>query len=157
MKIIIGYLLLCLVGVFWIWSIDIRGLLPYWLATYSLGLRCALIGAIGGIVYCLRAIYLNRSVKGQWDVQWNVWYYLRPIISFVVGGVSYIFINAGLLVLDATQTPSQSSYGFLALAFIAGLNVDRFLIRIEDIAHSTWGIRPSRSSEATSKEYENKK
>lgn len=150
MKLIIGYLLLCLVGVAWIWSIDVRGLLPDWLAPYSLGFRCSLIGAIGGIVYCLRAIYLNRSVKVQWDSNWNVWYYLRPIISFIVGGVSYVFLNAGLLVLDATQTSTQNVYGFLALSFIAGLNVDRFLVRIEGIAQSAWGIRPSRSSESSS-------
>jgi len=36
--------------------------------------------------------------------------------------------------------------GFLALAFIAGLNVDKFITKIEDIAQATWGIEKSRTA-----------
>ena len=151
MKLIIGYLFAWLVAVVFLWSMDVRGLLPEWLVPYSLGFRCSLIGATGGIVYCLRAVYLNWCVKGQWDDNWCVWYYIRPLVSFVIGGVAFIFLNAGLLVLDATQASSHSAYGFLALSFIAGLNVDRFIVRIEELAQSTWGIRPSRSSEESAK------
>ncbi|OOZ70468.1 hypothetical protein BOW50_10575 [Solemya velum gill symbiont] len=152
MKLIIGYLIACLVAITWVWSIDVRGLTPDWLTPYNLGLRCGLIGALGGIVYCLRAIYLNKCVKGEWDSNWNVWYYLRPLISFLMGGVAYIFLNAGLLILAASHEPTQNPFGFLALSFIAGLNVDRFIVKIEDIAQSTWGIRPSRSSEHSSQD-----
>lgn len=66
-----------------------------------------------------------------------------------------MFLSAGLLVLDAQLIDSTNAYGFLALSFIAGLNVDRFLVRIEQIAQSTWHIKPSRSSdesESNSKE-----
>ena len=152
MKLIIGYLILWLIGVVSLWIMDIRGLTPEWLAPFSLGYKCALMGALGGIVYCLRAVYINRSVKANWNEDWNVWYYLRPLVSLIVGGVSYVFLNAGLLVLDASPTESPSAFGFLALSFIAGLNVDRFLVRLEDIAQSTWGIRPSRVAEDSSKQ-----
>lgn len=68
-------------------------------------------------------------------------------MSLIVGVVAYVFLSAGLLVLDASRSDTQSTFGFLALAFIAGLNVDRFLVRLEEIAFSTWGIKPSRSAE----------
>ena len=149
MKLILGYLVIWLTGITWFWTLDIRGLLPEWIYPYSLSYRCALFGALGGLVYCLRAIYLNRCVKGRWDDDWNTWYYVRPVVSLIIGVVAYVFLKAGLLFLDASQSDTQSAFGFLALAFIAGLNVDRFLVRLEEIARSTWGIKPSRSTEGS--------
>jgi hypothetical protein len=98
------------------------------------------------VLYCLRAVYLNFSVKGEWSKQWEIWYYLRPLVSLISGGVSYIFLKAGLLVLEAQEVESATNYGFLALAFIAGLNVDNFVKKIESIAESAWGIGKSRTS-----------
>ncbi len=144
---VVAYLIsfLALLGV--LSSFALRDLLPPWIAPYRLFYNCVLIGGLGGVVYCLRAVYLNRSVRNRWDANWTVWYILRPIVSCLVGGVAYIFLNAGLLILGAEQASGSSSFGFLALSFVAGLNVDRFLVRIEEIARSTWGIRPSRTSE----------
>jgi hypothetical protein len=68
----------------------------------------------------------------------------------LVGSVAYIFLKAGLLVLDAGPTDEASPYGFLALSFIAGLNVDRFLIKLEEVAQVSWGVKPSRTSEVSS-------
>ncbi len=147
MKIIIGYLILFLAFLGWLLSFDLRNLLPAWLAPYSLLYRCFLIGGLGGVIYCLRGVYLNRSVRNNWKPEWEVWYFLRPIVSCLAGLVAYIFLKAGLLVLDAQEGEATIPYGFLALSFIAGLNVDGFVNRIEDIAQSTWGIRPSRASE----------
>lgn len=137
--------ILCLLG--YLWSVDVRGMLPDWMELYSLAYKCSLIGSLGGVVYCLRAVYLNRCVKGRWNSDWNVWYYLRPIVSGIVGLVAFVFLNAGLLVLDAPSEGYSSPYGFLALSFIAGLNVDRFLVKLEEIAKASWGVRPSRASE----------
>ncbi len=106
------------------------------------------MGALGGIIYCLRGVYLDCGVSGRWDDNWNVWYYLRPIVSLLVGIVAYVFLKAGLLVLDAGT--EESPYGFLAFSFIAGLNVDRFLIKLEELAQVSWGIKPSRASENSS-------
>lgn len=130
----------------WAGSVSLKGELPAWLQGFSIIVNCALTGALGGVIYCLRAVYLNRSVQGQWNTDWNVWYYLRPLVSFLVGGVSYIFLKAGLLILDANTTEVQNQFGFLSLAFIAGLNVDKFLKKIEEVAQTTWGVDKSRAS-----------
>ena len=55
-------------------------------------------------------------------------------------------MKAGLLILESKQTTDSTDLGFLALAFIAGLNVDKFLAKIEGIAHETWGIEKSRTA-----------
>ena len=146
MKLIVGYLLLCLVVLAWIASISLRGSLPAWFKDYSLILNCSLIGSLGGTIYCIRAVYLNRSVLGRWNSNWNIWYLLRPLVSFLVGGVSYVFLKAGLLVLDSNSQEIENPFGFLSLAFIAGLNVDKFLKKVEEVAQITWGIDQSRTA-----------
>ncbi|HMG89635.1 MAG TPA: hypothetical protein VK589_06235 [Chryseolinea sp.] len=113
---------------------------------FRLLLKCILIGGIGGVLYCLRGVYLNYSVKDQWSDKWLVWYLIRPIASSICGGVSYIFLKAGLLVLEAQKESDATNLGFYALAFIAGLNVDNFISKLEDVADATWGIKKSRAS-----------
>ena len=131
----------------WLASLGLRNLLPAWLQSFSLAYQCALIGAVGGIVYCLRAIYVNHCVRRSWDANWTIWYIIRPIVSSITGLIAFVFLKAGLLILDAKHGTASNHYGFLALSFVAGLNVDRFLMKIEYIAQASWGIRPSRASE----------
>lgn len=111
----------------------------------SLIIRCSLIGGLGGITYCLRAVYINSCVRKTWDNEWKPWYLIRPIVSHLCGAVSYLFLKAGLLLLESKQLSETTDLGFLALAFIAGLNVDKFIAKIEDIAQASWGIEKSRT------------
>lgn len=120
--------------------------MPLWYVENILLVRCTLVGVIGGILYCLRAVYLNKCVRKEWDKDWEVWYYLRPIASGISGFISYIFLKAGLLVLEADAKPDAIAFGYLAIAFIAGYNVDNFMKKLESIASSVWGIKKSRSA-----------
>jgi hypothetical protein len=119
---------------------------PEWLKKYSLICLCIIMGGFGGVTYCLRGVYLNACVKKTWDKEWYPWYYIRPIVSLICGGISYLFLKAGLLILEAQQNLEATNLGFLALAFIAGLNVDKFISKIEDVAQATWGIEKSRTA-----------
>lgn len=113
-----------------------------------IGLACCCTAGIGGVLYCLRAVYVNRCVRNHWNAQWHWWYFLRPMTSFICGGASYLFLKAGLLVLESKTQGDASEIGFYALAFIAGLNVDKFVAKIEGVAHAVWGIEKSRSATA---------
>ena len=73
------------------------GLMPQWWHSLGLVVPCALVGGIGGVVYCLRGVYLNACVKKVWDDQWQPWYYIRPIVSHLCGAISFLFLKAGLL------------------------------------------------------------
>lgn len=114
----------------------------------NLLLACILIAGFGGSLYCLRGVYLNFCVKNQWSTQWLPWYIIRPIVSMICGGVSYTFLKAGLLILEAKNEPDSTNLGFYALAFIAGMNVDKFISKIEDLAQAAWGIEKSRTSKS---------
>jgi hypothetical protein len=120
--------------------------LPTTYIDYKLFFSCTGISAIAGVFYCLRGVYLNYCVKSNWDTKWMPWYMIRPFTSLISGGASYIFLKAGLLVLDAKVQSPDANLGFFALAFIAGLNVDKFITKIEEVAEVTWGISKSRAS-----------
>lgn len=120
--------------------------LPRWWTALGLALPCALIGGVGGVVYCLRGIYLSACVRKAWDDKWQPWYYIRPIVSHLCGAISFLFLRAGLILLESQPKVQSTDLGFLALAFISGLNVDKFIAKIEDIAQATWGIEKSRTA-----------
>jgi hypothetical protein len=100
-------------------------------------------------VYCLRGIYIHRCVERNWNSDWYAWYFIRPIVSVLCGGVSFLFLKAGLLVLESRQQEGATEIGFYALAFIAGLNVDKFVAKIEDVAQAVWGIERSRTARSS--------
>ncbi|HQR84292.1 MAG: hypothetical protein B7Y05_08755 [Polynucleobacter sp. 24-46-87] len=105
-----------------------------------------LFGGLGGTIYCLRGVYLNACVRKKWDSDWAPWYLIRPFLSLALGGISYLLIKSGLLFLNANQGELHQ-LGIWLLAFLAGLNVDKTLSKIESIGQSVWGIEPSKQSE----------
>ena len=147
MKRIITYLIVWLVAIVVVSVIDEVMEMPVWYVKNLLFIKCGLIGAMGGVLYCLRGVYLNRCVRKTWNEDWHVWYYLRPITSGLSGFVSCIFLKAGLLVLEGESVSGETAFGYLAIAFIAGYNVDNFLKKLESVAKTLWGIEKSRSSE----------
>lgn len=122
------------------------GWLPEPYAPLRVPLMCGAIAYTGGCLYCFRAIYLNKCVRKNWDPDWHLWYFIRPVTSTIAGAISYLFLKAGLLVLESSTNVGSSEMGFFALAFIAGFNVDKFVSKIEEIAKAVWGIDKTRSS-----------
>ncbi|MGC2971859.1 hypothetical protein [Paraburkholderia aspalathi] len=114
---------------------------------------CILFGGLGGCTYCLRGVYLNACVHRRWDIAWLPWYFIRPVVSLILGGVSYLFIQSGLLLLGASHDAGsgQNQLGIWAMTFLAGLNVDKFLTKIEAVGQSVWGIELSRQSKQQEK------
>lgn len=140
------FLLICLGIEVWILAIILSGRAPVWLAPFEIACLCGLTGGIGGIVYCMRGLYVNVCAGAGWNPRWMPWYFIRPVVSLVCGVVSYLILKAGLLVLESAPRETSNHLGFYVLAFIAGLNVDKFLGKIEDIAQTTWGIEKSRTA-----------
>ncbi len=146
--VIIFYLVLCAVANLAGIAFVLAGHEPL-LVPYKVGLICAFSGGLGGFLYCLRGVYLNVCVYDQWDSRWQVWYFLRPIASLTCGGASYLFLKAGLIVLESSIQPDASEIGFYAFAFVAGLNVDKFIKKLEEVSEAVWGIERSRAAKTS--------
>lgn len=145
--IVISYLIV-FTGILVYFSYNLITALDNRFIDFKLLFSCMLIGSFGGVLYCFRGTYLNYCVKDIWSDKWIPWYIIRPFVSIICGGVSYLFLKAGLLILEAQKNPEATNLGFYAFAFIAGMNVDNFLKKIEEIAETTWGITKSRSSKS---------
>jgi hypothetical protein len=145
-KLIIAYLIFAATALTALVVANVLRQLPAVFDPLRVVITCAALGGLGGCVYCLRGVYLNACVHKRWDDDWQPWYYIRPLVSVACGAVSYVFLRAGLLVLESGKRPNSTDLGFYAFAFIAGLNVDRFIAKIEDLAQATWGIQKSRTS-----------
>ena|SRR5215831_7640282 len=148
MKKIVAYLLLFLAALIYCIVLNLGGTLDALHAPIRVGITSAVVGGVGGCLYCLRSVYLSVSVRKVWDPNWEPWYFIRPIVSLITGGISYVFLRAGLLILESATRPDSTELGFYALAFIAGLNVDKFVSKLEDVAQAVWGIEKSRASAA---------
>lgn len=149
MLIVINYLIAILVTVTVIFVALATEQLPSWMMQFELAINCSLIATVGGVLYCLRSVYLNRCVHDRWTKSWETWYYLRPLTSMLCGVVAYILLKAGLVILDASQMSDMGNYGYYAFAFFAGLNVDKFVARIEEIGKAIFGIEKSRNAQAS--------
>ena len=110
----------------------------------SLFFACVYTGGAGGVLYCLRAVYLNYCVAGIWSPRWIPWYIIRPVVSMMTGAAAYLMLKGGLMVFEAKKSPDATNLGFYMLAFLAGYNVDRFLSKVEDLARARWAIEKSR-------------
>ena len=146
MKKAILYLAVLLGALVYLVVLDLRGLLPAWLLSHRLVFRCVVAGGLGGILYCGRGVYLHTCVQADWTTRWEPWYYIRPIISLLCGGVGFLFLKGGLILLGCSQTPGSSDLGFVALSFVAGMNVDNFVRRIEEVSRAVWGREESRAA-----------
>lgn len=111
---------------------------------FRLAMYCILFGLLGGIIHCMRSLYIHRALLNDWDDRWIIWYYLRPVVSALMGLISFIFIKAGLLIFttQSAQT-STSRIAYMAIAFLAGYNVRNFLKKIEEVSEASLGIKMS--------------
>lgn len=101
--------------------------LPIWLSKFKLLNECILFGLIGGVIYCLRGMYVNHCALKQWCAGWSLWYLLRPLLSTMMGGISYFILMSGLMAAGMNATSKSPDYFFYLVAFFAGLRVDSFL------------------------------
>jgi len=66
--------------------------------------------------------------------------------------VSFLFLRTGFLILESRQQEGSTEIGFYALTFIAGLNIDKFIAKIEDVAQAVWGIEKPRAAKNASQD-----
>lgn len=140
------YLLVLLLFPIGYWYMIATNATPLWVVSIKQVIGCVLVAVSGGVLYCLRAVYLNYSVRKQWDEVWVVWYLFRPFASGLMGYATYLVISAGLVAVGSTSVehPEKLLY---ALSFFAGLNVDGFLKKFEGQVSSSVKIKESRQTQ----------
>ena len=83
-------------------------LFPFW--------NTLMWGGIGGIIGALYALWWHVSDQQDFDRQYVMWYLVQPIMGVVLGGIVYLLLSAGFLVLQIT--PSDPNAGARLLPYL---------------------------------------
>ncbi|WP_104047657.1 hypothetical protein [Vibrio jasicida] len=145
----VGVYLLCLLAIsvcVWYWAFIFPS--PEWVESIKHIIGCILVAISGGVLYCLRAVYVNYSVRKQWDEVWLVWYLFRPFTSGLMGFLTFLVVKAGLFAVGSTSAVHPETLLY-ALSFFAGLNVDGFLKRFEGQVSSSMKVKGSRQTQGS--------
>ena len=116
------------------------------LSATELALRCCIVGTLGCCLYCLRSLYIHGAVESDWDSKWLSWHLLRPFAASISSLSALVLLKAGLILLNSeTSTDEKTTlWGYYFLAFVAGLNIEKFLSKIEEIGETVFGVKASR-------------
>ncbi len=68
-------------------------------------------GGIGGAVGALYSLWWHVADRQDFDRQYVMWYIVQPIMGMVLGGIIYLAIAAGFLVLQAVPPSDPTSVG----------------------------------------------
>ena len=79
------------------------------------------------------ACYKNTLDVGRW---WP-WYFLRPLIGFVLGAVAVLTIEAGIF--QAGENASGGTMWWVSIAFLAGFGSDEFTQRLRSLTQTLFG------------------
>lgn len=140
------YLLFLLIVSIALWHLIATHDTHPWIESIRQTIGCVLAAVGGGVLYCLRAVYLNYSLRKQWDNVWIVWYLFRPFASGIMGYLTYLVISAGLVAVGTTSVEHPETLLY-ALSFFAGLNVDGFLKKFEGQVSSSMKVKESRQTQ----------
>ena len=102
-----------------------------WDGLINLHTQTAWAGAFGGVTIALYGLYTHTQVR-DFDPQYKLWYYSKPIIGGIFGWFVFLIYYVGLISvqdvkLQQVRTPELP----IVIAFLAGFS-ERFTIRIID-------------------------
>jgi len=89
-------------------------------------------GAIGGTTIAYWGI-VKHTILMDFDDQYELWYYFKPLLGAIFGLISVIIIKAGFISLQTVATPAkiENQLPLYIIAFIAGFS-ERFFVQLID-------------------------
>lgn len=108
-------------------------------------------GGIGGVTSALWSLYHHVSVARDYDPVENLWYYSQPVLGMVLGGIVFLVMGAGFLVVQVDLAAQDVALGArmlpAAIAVVAGFRQNMVLDLIERIISV---ILPSQQQQSSS-------
>ncbi|MCI0514123.1 hypothetical protein L0128_12980 [candidate division KSB1 bacterium] len=86
-------------------------------------------GAIGGTTIAWWGL-VKHTIAMDFDDQFNLWYYFKPLLGAIFGLISVLIIQGGLISLQPNVKIENKSILYL-IAFIAGFS-ERFFVQLID-------------------------
>jgi DnaJ-domain-containing protein 1 len=92
-------------------------------------------GGIGGVTSALWSLYYHISIQRDYDPIENLWYYSQPVLGMVLGGIVFLIMGAGFLIVQVDLAGEAAALGArllpAAVAVIVGFRQTVVLDLIE--------------------------
>lgn len=92
-------------------------------------------GGIGGVTSALWSLYYHISIQRDYDPIENLWYYSQPVLGMVLGGIVFLIMGGGFLIVQVDLSGADAALGArllpAAVAVIAGFRQTVVLDLIE--------------------------
>lgn len=107
-------------------------------------------GGIGGVTSALWSLYHHISIERDYDPVENLWYYSQPVLGMVLGGIVFLIVGAGFLVVQVDLNAQDAALGArllpAAIAVVAGFRQNMVLDLVERIVSLIVPGRPETDS-----------
>ena len=107
-------------------------------------------GGIGGVTSALWSLYYHISIQRDYDPVENLWYYSQPVLGMVLGGIVFLIMGAGFLIVQVDLSGPDAALGArllpAAIAVIVGF---RQTVVLDLIERAIALIAPPKSDDAT--------
>jgi hypothetical protein len=109
-------------------------------------------GGIGGVTGALWSLHYHVSVVRDFDKAENLWYIEQPILGMVLGGIVYLIMAAGFLVVQVDLSSPEAAVGAkllpAAVAVVAGFRQNMVLDLIDRVVSL---LAPNKEAERKAK------
>ncbi len=75
-------------------------------------------GGLGGVVGALYMLWWHIARLQDFDGQHNMWFLVQPIMGMVLGGIMFLIVAGGLLIVQVDLTNPQASTGARLLPYL---------------------------------------
>ncbi len=106
-----------------------------------------LAGALGGCLYNFRGL-IKHSTDDDYEVRYNLSYYLRPVSGGVSGVIVFFLLLGGAMTLNvgspnagAVWTTLLGRMPYVAFSLLAGYGSNEFMAKLKDLAESLFALK----------------
>jgi hypothetical protein len=121
-----GWLLVFLLGIifagpFTRWITAVGGVTgPALLNIYPI-FNTMMWGGIGGVVGALYTLWWHVSRDQDFDREYMMWYLVQPLMGLVLGGIIFLVLAGGFLILQVNLADEKASEGARLLPYLAAV------------------------------------
>ncbi|HEX9830386.1 MAG TPA: hypothetical protein VGA94_01760 [Thermodesulfobacteriota bacterium] len=128
-----AYLVLFLTAVFLFYHSNLDDFLLAQFPADRVGLDAAAWGVVGGILRGLWNLWNNVN-RGSYRHVWRIWFISAPFIGGIFGGIIYLTVTAGLIVVSEQNSLNVNPFVVMIFSAIAGFNWEWAVKKLDAVA-----------------------
>jgi hypothetical protein len=97
----------------WLSGSSVSGAVPTW--------NVMMWGGVGGVVGAMYHLWWHITDRQDFDPQYLMWYMVQPVMGVVLGGIIYLILATGFLVLEVNLSGQNAGTAARLLPYLAAV------------------------------------